>query len=761
MATSVAINEKFFSITAGVVRGLMLGLAFAPLGAPVLAQVTDSTGIPGYALENGRLMLPRIEGPIELDGLSQEAAWQQIDPLPLTMHIPTFRAPLTERSEIRIAHDDDYVYVSARFFDTEPAGIRVNSMYRDRWNNDDNFGIMIDAFDDNDNGLWFWTTPAGVRGDATISGDGYGPTNGSWNTYWDVATELTDEGWFAEMRIPFSSLGFQATDGRVEVAVITYRYIARKNEWQVFPAIPPEFTMLRPSLARDAVLEGVQTHKPVYITPYLLSGVDRTNQLNDAGDQFDVLSEVDYEVGGDLKYNVTNNTTLDLTINTDFAQVEADDYQVNLTRFPLFYPEKRQFFQERSSTFYFLTGGATRLFHSRRIGLDEGEPVRIIGGARFVGRMGNWDLGVLDMQTTRTDRLPSENFGVARVRGRVINQYSNAGAMVTSRLGDDGSYNVAYGLDGSVRYSGDDYFTVQWAQTFDDGVIADSGFRFMKAALVRVTASRARQRGFTYSFSGRYSGADYNPQMGFVTRQNFTDLFYSLSYFHYPEGDGPFRRIDPFQLFGSIALRNTDRTVESAFVEHDFDLQWNSGASLGLDLELYYEDLREPLWFPNETEVPAGNYTFPRFEGDYNMAPGSLFRSSFGWGIQKFYDGWLADIGLYPRWNPSRFLGLSAVYQLNVVRFPDRDQGFDSHLVRLRIQAALNTKLSLNAFVQLSNTADYAAANVRIRYNFREGSDLWLVYNEGMNLDRYRSSPPLPLSDTRTLMLKYTYTFAR
>jgi hypothetical protein len=760
MGKHSAINEKFFSLVAGAVRRHMLQLLFVSLGTPLGAQVSDSASRPVGVNSDGRMQLARIDAAIELDGFSREQAWQQIDPLPLTMHIPTFRAPLTERSEIRIAHDDDYIYVSGRLFDTEPSGIRINSMYRDRWNSDDNFGIMIDAFDDNDNGLWFWTTPAGVRGDATISGDGYGPTNGSWNTHWDVATAVTEDGWFAEMRIPFSSLGFQATAGRVEIAVITYRYIARKNEWQVFPAIPPEFTMLRPSMAQDAVLEGVQTHRPVYITPYLLSGVDRTNQLNDAGDSFDFSSEVDYAVGGDLKYNVTNNATLDLTVNTDFAQVEADDYQVNLTRFPLFYPEKRQFFQERSSTFYFLTGGATRLFHSRRIGLDQGEPVPIIGGARFVGRMGDWDLGVLNMQTARTDRLPSENFGVARFRRRVINQYSNAGAMVTSRLGTEGGYNVAYGLDGSIRYSGDDYFTAQWAQTIDDGIIADSGFRFMKAALVRVTASRARQRGFTYAFSLRYSGADYNPEMGFVTRQNFTDLFYSLAYFHYPEG-GPFRRIDPFQLFGSVAMRNADRTIESAFVEHDFDLQWNSGASLGRDLELYYEDLRESLFLPNETEVAPGSYTFPRFEGDYNMAPGSVFRSSFGWGIQKFYDGWLWDIGLYPRWSPSRFLGLSAVYQLNVARFPSRDQGFDSHLVRLRIEAALNTKLSLNAFIQLSNTAYYAAANVRIRYNFKEGSDLWVVYNEGMNLDRHRASPSLPLSDARTLMLKYTYTFVR
>jgi hypothetical protein len=710
--------------------------------------------------DSDAVVLRRTSEPVQLDGLSNEPFWQEIDPLPLTMQVPAFRGQLTERTEIRIAYDEEYLYVSGRMYDSEPDGIRVNTMYRDRLSGDDHFGILIDRFNDNENALWFFTTPAAVRGDVSYAADGQ-DRNGSWNTYWDAAAVQNSEGWFAELRIPFSSLGFQTTGERVEMGISAYRFIARKNEWQVYPEIPPELGFFRPSLTRDALLNGVETHKPVYVTPYLLSGIGQTAAINQAGNAYELDSEAEYEVGGDVKYNLTNNLTLDLTVNTDFAQVEADFQQVNLTRFSLFFPERRQFFQERSGMFGFYTGGPTRLFHSRRIGLLDGEPVRILGGARLVGRIGDWDVGFLDMQTARHEGLPAENFGVARIRRRVFNQLSNAGAMVTTRVGDDGSYNVAYGLDGFFRYSGDDYVTVQWTQSLDDELIEADGFDFSRTGLLRVTAGRLNDRGFTYLLSGRWSGPDYRPDMGFVTREDFTDFFGSISYFHYPDGDGPFRRLDPFQLFGSVALRNDDQSVESAFIEHDFDLQWRSGASIGLDMELYYEDLRAALDFPESSVIPAGSYTFFRHEGDFNFARGNPLTGSFGWGLAQFYDGWRANIWLRPQWNVSRHLGLAAQYQVDRIRFPDRDQGFDAHIVRIWSEVAVDTKLSVNAFWQFSSVADFAAANVRVRYNFREGNDLWLVYNEGMNLDRDRSDPMLPRTDNRTLLLKYTHTIAR
>jgi hypothetical protein len=748
------LSENEIRYLQAFVAAMLLAISFNPSDLP-----GQEPRLASATVDDAPYKIPRIRGAVGLDGRSDESAWDGIDPLRMSMYTPTFKGGLTERTEIRVAHDDYYLYVSGRCYDSDPSAVRVNTLYRDGLSGDDTFGVLIDPFNDNDIGLWFWTTPAGVRGDVSIGGDGQGHWNGDWNAHWDVAAVQTPEGWFAEMRIPFSSLGFQAQGDRVEMGISAYRYIPRKNERQVFPEISPEFDNLRPSLARDAVLEGVIAHKPVYVTPYVLSGVGQTASLNDGDNAYRLDSEEEAEVGVDLRYSLTSNLTLDLTANTDFAQVEADGFQVNLTRFSLFYPEQRQFFQERSGIFDFSTGGRTQLFYSRRIGLHLGEAVRILGGARMVGRVGEWDVGVLDMQTGRTGDLPSENFGVARVRRRVFNDYSNAGAMLTTRIGDDGSYNVGYGLDGTFRLAGDDYLVFRWAQTFDDDLISDRGFNFADAAAFRVYLMRARERGFQYFLSARRFGSDYNPEMGFVTRQDFTDFFYSFAFFHYPEGDGPFRRIDPFQLFGSVALRNEDGSVESAFVEHDLDLIWRSGSRLGLDAELYYEDLPEQLDFPRGTFIPAGSYWFPRFEFDYTTPPGRVVRTSLGGGVQQFYDGWRGNVWAGPRLNLSRHVGLYVGYTFDMVRFPDRDQGFDSHIISLRANTAVNTKVSLRAFVQFSNVSDYAAANVRLRYNIREGNDLWLVYNEGLNTRRDRFDPTLPITDNRTVALKYTHTF--
>ena len=177
-------------------------------------------------------------------------------------------------------------------------------------------------------------------------------------------------------------------------------------------------------------------------------------------------------------------------------------------------------------------------------------------------------------------------------------------------------------------------------------------------------------------------------------------------------------------------------------------------------MELHYEDLREPLSFPKGTEVPAGTYTFFRHEGGFGMPTGRLFRAELDWGIAQFYDGRRLDLGLEWTWNASRFLELSGEYAINVIRFPGRNQGFDAHVFRFQMQAALNTKVSAHAFIQYNNIDEAVAANVRFRYNFREGNDLWIVYNEGLNTDRRRQDPVLPLTDSRVILVKYTYTFA-
>jgi hypothetical protein len=717
---------------------------------------------------SGRLVLPRLHGPIRLDGLSDEPAWQAVKPWRPTQYEPDNGAQPTERTEFLVAYDDSYIYFALRAYDRDRNGIRANTLYRDRLSGDDHFEILLDTFNDNETAFLFTTTPAGIRKDAAISHDATGGdiTSGDWinndfNTYWDVATTVNAQGWFAEMRVPFSSLRFQEKDGEVVMGIILQRKIARRTERLVFPPVRrvADWAFLKPSLAQKIVLTGIRPSKPLYVTPYALNGIEQAYRLNDAGTAYPRQDQVKTEAGLDLKQGLSDNLTFDGTVNTDFAQVEADDQQVNLTRFSLFYPEKRQFFQERASVFEFRTGGLSRLFHSRRIGLtDDGRPVRILGGGRLVGRWGGWDLGALDMQTAASDSLPAENFAVLRVRRQVFNAYSYAGAMVTSRVGTDGSYNVAYGLDGVARVARDDYLALQWAQSFDHAQIDAGNLELVNSGQFTAELARRRRSGWGYDAALAWAGPQYDPGIGFIQRRDFTFVNDSVAYTWLLGERSPL--ISHTLGFGGFAyLRNADGSVESAEVGPAWEFTAKSGAGGSAGARLMYEDLRAPFVLSPEALVPVGSYTFFRAWADYHVSATRLVQLNPHVEVGTFYDGWQATADLTPIWYVSPHLELSGFYQFTRIRFPARDQQFDVHLARLRIGTALNTKLSTNAFIQFNSAAHAVSANVRFRYNFREGNDLWIVYNEGLNTERTRVVPTLPLTDARTGLIKYTYTF--
>jgi hypothetical protein len=428
------------------------------------------------------LELPRLSGPLNLDGRPDEEAWREVPPLPLTVYAPVYRAHATQRSEIRAAHDDHALYLAGHFYDDEPGGLRVNSLYRDRWNGDDAFAIYVDAFNDNRNAKWFGVTPAGMRFDSLVSDDGV-TLNGSWDAFWDARTVVTPEGWFAEVRIPFSTLGFKTVDGLAVMGLTVSRLVSRSGERVTFPDIDPKFEFRAPSQARDVALRGVRTRRPLYLTPYVLGGRRQGPERED---------ETSRELGLDLKMALSGTLRLDVTANTDFAQAEADNQQIALDRFPLFFPEKRRFFQEDSGLFDFATTGGGQLFHSRRIGLtDDRRPVPVLGGARLVGRIGGWDVGALDMQTEAEWGLPGENFGVLRVRRPVLNPFSHVGGMLTTRVG--GSVrNVAGGMDTHLRLFGDEYLTLKWAASADDRDPARAGSARLSST---PTGSAARTAG--------------------------------------------------------------------------------------------------------------------------------------------------------------------------------------------------------------------------------------------------------------------------
>ena len=734
-------------------------LALRPAGRAAGLLLLSLGGPPAVTAQGrGQIDIPRLPSPVRVDGLPTDSAWTAVAPLPLTMFAPTFRGTVTQRSEIRIAYDDDYLYAAGWFYDSRPEQIRINSLYRDRWSGDDTFALMIDPFNDNETGLWFYANPAGVRMDASITADARS-FNDSWNGVWDVATRVTGEGWFAEMRIPFATLGFQERDGRVVMGLTVTRLIARSNERVTFPAIDPRYEFRQPSVMQDVVLRGVTPHRPVYITPYVLSGMNQSTGLPPGTTAYRTDRDFVREAGADFKYGPSDNFHLDASINTDFAQVEADDQQVNLTRFPLFFPEKRQFFQEQAGVFDFDLGSGGRLFHSRQIGLaPDRTPIRMLGGGRVVARSGAWDLAALDVQTDGRGTVPGENLAAARVKRRVMDQTSYVGGMVTSRLNTGGDYNVATGVDGYFRMFGNDYLTLKGVGTFDD---ANRAAGLAGRSQLYAQWQRRSSRGFNYFAQYNRAGASYLPELGFLQRTNFSRLSLFSEYFLLPKSS-PITRHGPGAIT-NFWFGNGNGQLETYYLAYWWNYAFRSGAAGWLEVIHNYERVPAAFSLGNEVSVLAGVHKFTEVWFNFSPPAGRRLRAGLDTRVGGFYDGWRIQATLTPTWNVSRNLELGGSYQVNRIRFPDRATGLDTHIARVRVGIAGSARLSATTLVQWNSVDQRMGANIRLRYNFGEGSDLWIVYNEGLNTDRVPTPgmPRLPLSDSRSLQLKLTRQLSR
>ena len=726
-------------------------LMVLPAGAQEL-----SSARPGEA----PYVVPRITGSIVFDGRADEAAWAAIEPLPVYMHMPTFGAPPTERTEFRMAYDAEYLYFSCQAYDSDVDGIRMYSFQRDERSFRSDFcSIYIDTLNDEENALQFKTSPAGNRTDSHRSNDAE-QSNQNWDAFWDVAVVRDERGWFAEMRIPFSSVLFQAIEGRVVMGASMLRNISRKNERLVHPAISPDLgnsAFAKPSQMRKIIFEGVEEQgKPVYITPYALGGGGHTQALNEPGTGYEQVTDRVGEVGLDVRYGLTSNLNLQLTANTDFAQVEADDQQVNLTRFSLFFPEKRRFFLERASNFESSLGGQDRLFHSRTVGLVEGVPVRIYGGGRVVGRVGDWDVGIMDLQTAESQALPSENLGVVRLRRRVLNPNSYVGGIVTSRLGSGGHHNIVYGADAIFRVVGNDYLVLNWAQSFDDqerGGAIDP----LDRSIMRFNWERRGSDGLTYALDVARAGDLFYPEMGFLRRSDFTKGQMNVGYGWRP---GPGARLFTYalQADGAVFRRNVDGEIESAEVGPTVVLETWGRHVLNLSVPFRSESLTAPFSLPEGNSVPAGTYRFAAARLQYRSPPGAQLQTNAAVEGGQFFDGRRASVSFGPVWGPSAHLSLSLDYRVDFVDFPDRDQSFTASLVGFRTQLMLSTEISAAWFIQYSNTDREIVSNLRFRYNPSEGNDLYIVWNEGLVTDRNYFDPARPLSDERTLLIKYSHT---
>lgn len=746
-----------------------------------LSFLTFLLSLPVLAQEP--ITLTKINLPIVLDGYANEPAWEEVPYFDAVQYEPIFKGEMSELTKFKVAYDNSYIYVLGELYTDDPSSITTNSLARDQYSSDDVFAIIIDGFNDNQNASWFFTNPDGVRFDFAISNDansagGRNPINSSWNTFWDVETAKSDEGWFVEMKIPFSSIGVQINENNeTEMGIIVYRWITSKNERHIFPAIPPNWNLgnAKPSQAQDVLLSGVKSTNPVYFTPYGLMGINRLSSLNSDSSAYTTDRDGQAEIGFDVKYNITNNLTLDLTVNTDFAQVEADDQQLNLSRFSVFFPEKRQFFQQRSGLFEY-SFGRDRVFYSRRIGLDgDGNPVRILGGGRVTGRIGSMDIGVINMQTADTDNQPSENFGVIRLQQQVINQNSYVGGIFTSRVGADGSSNLVYGIDGVVNTFGDHIIEIRTAQSIDDELSSSDRYDIGETSAIRLGARNQTTNGVLYELMYSRFGDNYDPKLGFVRVGGIVQKFGRIGYGWIANEESIFQR-HSLRIFYYGRFYNEGHELlnfEESLQDRSINMDWNSRFKQLGNFSLQYSFGKENIPLGEDFDllgqilVPAGDYDDTRLRLRYRFSESWKVGGGINTSIGEIYGGNIKELSIDPRFFLSSKLEIGGSYRLTHLTFSPitgrTKNEYTSHLGQMRGQYSFNKKAQISTFIQYSNTSERVGANIRFRYNFSEGRDLWLVVNEIVSTVTTPVEVGLPNQPkilSGSLLIKYNHTFS-
>ena len=562
--------------------------------------VITMLGMPAllHAQQSPNAQASEITVPPVIDGRLQDDAWSGLEPLTgFTQREPTEGQPVSQRTEVRIVYDDAALYIGAWLFDEDPAGIVTGQTLRDASLNDsDAFVVVLDTYMDRQNGFVFATTPAGIEFDGQVIGEGVGggPGGGrqqrgsaggfnlNWDGSWDVATTRDDLGWYAEIRIPFSTLRYGA-GGAQGWGLNFERKIRRNSEQSTWAPLPRQFGVYRISLAGTLAVEA-PSKRTVTISPYALA---------DGLKDYRVVSpEVAYgrQIGGDAKIGINQSLTLDLTVNTDFAQAEVDDQQVNLTRFSLFFPEKRAFFLENAGTFAVGASRSAELFFSRRIGLSGGRAVPIRAGARMTGKVGDFQIGLLNLQTgeafdidgetgLREEIAAANNFGVLRAY-REFGNRSQLGAIFVSRLNtsDADDHNLTFGIDGQLGI-GEALTFDGWASLTTTPAPAGEGAPgsgFNDGEYGFAGSMRYVTRDWQISTGYRQVGDAFNPEVGFVNRRAYRHMNFRFLRHIRAESVSWFREFRP-HISGN-AFWTLGGFNESYFVHFDNHFAFENGA---------------------------------------------------------------------------------------------------------------------------------------------------------------------------------------
>jgi hypothetical protein len=700
------------------------------------------------------------EAPVIDGDVFADPAWAQATPITtFWQEQPNEGQPVSERTEVRIMFTADTLYIGAVMYDTDPSGIIVSDARRDAPMDDtDSFQMIVDTYRDRQNGFVFGTNPAGIEYDGQVTNEGQGggglgfgqmQSGGSgsgfninWDGAWTVRSKITEHGWSAEFAIPFRTLRYPAITSQTW-GINFQRNIRRKNERAYWAPIPRQFNLYRLSLAGSVT--GVQTPalRNLRVTPYALGNVLESGVTP-------VDPETDFDFGGDLKYSITPSLTLDATVNTDFAQVEVDDQQVNLDRFTLFFPEKRPFFLENAGFFSVGNPGEVDLFFSRRIGIgDSGQSIPILGGARVSGKAGKFNVGLLNMQTSDyNDTVASTNFSVARVSRDLPNR-SSIGAIFTNRqatgdLAGNNAFGRTFGLDGKLGIGMTSVVTGFLAKTETPGV--DEGDY---AYNIRSQTNRPQ---WDLNFGYQEVGDGFNPAIGFYSRRGYRKPDISLMTRFRPKDFINIQELRPHSTFRGFW--GLDGFQETGFLHLDNHWQFRDSTEIHTGMNLTREGVRTPFEIFPGVIVPPGTYDHAEAQLVGMSNQGAPFSVSMRATIGGFFGGDRVTLNPTLRMRAGDALTAQIDYQRNDINLPWGE--FVTNLVRTRVSYSFTSRIFTQALVQYNDRADLWSMNFRFGWLQAANTGLFVVYTDTKGLyDLFER----PERTDRSLTVKYSYMF--
>ncbi|MEX2466743.1 MAG: DUF5916 domain-containing protein [Gemmatimonadota bacterium] len=713
-------------------------IALAPLlvSAPVAAQQNGqgaSTQTSSVAdldrAPRPTAVAARAPGPIIVDGVLDDGAWAEAPVIDrFIQQKPDPGMPATERTEVRILYDDEHLYIGAEMFQSDPSSLVIPTLQRDPNTRDgDAFGFTLDTFRDGKSSFAYFVNPGGAVRDVQTSDDGR-ISNPAWESAHEIRTRIHERGWTVEMAIPWSTLRFDGSREEQIWGLNLLRRIRTKNEDATWAPMDRRWQLYVMSRAGTlSGLDGIQPGRNLSVKPFVLA--NRPSGAAQPGESSNV------DAGGDLKYGLTPGLTLDLTVNTDFSQVEVDQQQVNLTRFSLFFPEKREFFLENSGVFQFgdqgqysQRNGATNrdftLFHSRRIGLTSGgAPLPILAGGRVSGTMGPVTVGLLNMQTREQESFEAENFTVARVRGEPAAGLT-AGGIFVNRTSTSGSSaaNHSWGVDMDWEAVGN-YLLVQSYLTGTGGTAAD-GSALDDGLAGRISAAWRDPFWEVETLYRQFDDA-FDPGVGFVRRRAIRHGYGTIGVRPRVEW-GPLQELNPYVEAHYFA--NLDGVLETREIRGGLDMDFVDGATASARVTDRFERVPTAFSVRGATVAP-GDYAFAEAQASYTASRARPVSGQVSVGGGGYFGGDRLTFGgsVLGRLGYRALLDLSAEH--NRIELPGQAP-VTADVYGAKLDVFFSTRLLTSAFVQYNEASEELVTNVRLNWIHAPLSDLYLVLTE-------------------------------